>query len=180
MYNNIRFLKPLCKVVFIVAIYFAKKSTKEKHEELLQKAFQNDPTLVRAKKLLFSGAIIFLSVRLLLSLFEILISVLAGEFFPSTAINLGTFLLGFIFAIGIYNGEKGLAILAMIGGFGSIYMAYTNGVFNDLNPYNLFFLFVLLVQTLVMLFFITNKCCRNYFMTMKELLRETKEFSKNN
>ena len=155
-----------------------KNELKIQREKLIEKAFTSNQELLKsAKAFILKSGIIMLAFRILFVIIETIYTIYAN--LPLTTVIFNYFLLfiGVMFVIGIYNGVKELAYLAIMGGIISITNLFTIGhQFNSGNTmYNIYltaFIVGMSVQIIVMMVILLNKTCKEYFLIMKDINKE--------
>lgn len=144
---------------------------KEYRNLFLTEAFNNNPNLLKAKKFIFKALVVLISSRILFSIFELTFILIRDAFSFQAILNILIIGIGILFAFGIYNGQKACVILPLLGGIMTIINTLTNTQIQEYiqygdilyNTYVAAILFAGLIQTVIMLVFLLNKNCKEYF-----------------
>lgn len=163
-----------------------KKRLREKQENLMSSAFDSNPDLHIAKKILFCGLVCLLAFRIILIATEIIVIISNGLPLKNSIFSFIGLIVVFLYSWGIYAGVKPLAILALFGGGITIIRMIMNESlwlsFQNTDILTKVYSFILitsaLIQTITMILFITNKKCTEYFIVKQNITKELSDYSK--
>ena len=142
----------------------AAKYSKTVQKELMQKEIEQSPEILGSKRLIIILMVVWIASRVLTTIVEIVGAVQGMWEFSAT--NIGGVIIMFIFAAGVYAGEKLLAVLPIMGGalmlvqclmYGHLFVIFSNEYYMIARVYSLLFLLTSAIQVGVFAYIALSK-----------------------
>ena len=161
---------------------------KEYRDSFLTEAFNNNPNLLKAKKFIFKALVVWISSRILFSIFELTFILIRDAFSFQAILNILIIGIGILFAYGIYKGQKACVYLPLAGGVLTITNTLTNTQIQEYiqygdilyNTYVAAILLVGLIQLVIMFIILLNRNCKEYFKKIYNIDKSIIAAKKNN
>jgi hypothetical protein len=152
---------------------------KQQRNELLSKAFDENPELAKGKKLCGIIALLWIITRALHLAVELILA-FTIDIAILSATNIAALVIVILFAHGIYNGSKAFAILPIIGGVIMTIQIFTSHIYLMLGAeyltivriYAIVFILASLAQLVLPIIVLTAKSSNLYFNTVQTINKE--------
>ena len=152
---------------------------KQQRNELLSKAFDENPELAKGKKLCGILALLWIFFRALHLIVELILA-FTVDFSIFSITNIAALVIVIMFSIGIYNGGKAFAILPILGGALMTLQIFTAQVYVMLGAeylviariYAVAFILASISQLILPVILLTAKSPKLYFNTIQSINQE--------
>lgn len=160
----------------------AAKYSRAVQKELMQKEIEQNPEIATIRRRILALSLVWIVSRVLVTAVEIVGAVQGMWDFQAT--NLSGLAVMAIFAAGVYAGERGLAILPILGGalmlvqclvYGNLVVIFSNEYYMIARIYSLLFLLTSLIQVGVFVYLTVSKSVSPLFDAHKRTISAARQ-----